>query len=105
MSVRSHMMGMPDKPRLAVFRSHKYISAQLIDDVAGRTIASASSMSADSKAGGKKGIEAASLVGRQIGKSAKQAGIKGCVFDRRHYKYHGRIKAVADGAREEGLRF
>ena len=70
-----------------------------------RTIVSASSLAVGIKKSAKKGIEAASLVGMEIGKSAKQAGIEGCVFDRGHYKYHGRVKAVADGARKEGLRF
>ncbi len=94
--VRARMLGVAERPRLSVFRSHKHISAQLIDDVAGRVISSAR---------GAKGVKAASLVGADIAKKAKEAGIETCVFDRGRYRYHGRIKALADGARKEGLRF
>lgn len=90
------MLGTPDKPRLSVFRSHRYIYAQLIDDIAGHTICCASSG---------KDIEAARVAGKTIGRQAKETGTEACVFDRGCYKYHGRVKALADGAREEGLRF
>ncbi len=104
--VRSRMLGVAEKPRLSIFRSHKHIRAQLIDDAAGgRVISSSSSLGADVKASGSTGIEAASLVGTAIAKKAKEAGIETCVFDRGCCKYHGRIKALAEGARKEGLRF
>ncbi len=99
------MLGVAEKPRLSVFRSHKHIRAQLIDDVAGRVISSASSLGGDAKTFGVKGVKAAALVGAAIAKKAKEAGIEACVFDRGRYRYHGRIKALADGARKEGLRF
>ncbi len=100
--VQSRMLGVAEKPRLSVFRSHKHIRAQLIDDVARNTILSASSGDATKVS---KGIEAALLVGTAIAKKAKEAGIETCVFDRGRYRYHGRIKALAEGARKEGLRF
>ena len=145
------MLGVAEKPRLSVFRSHKHIRAQLIDDVAGRVISSASSFGVDEKTekpvdaahgskegkssktgetgdatqvSGKtgdatqvskenpgsvprfsKGVQTAYLVGTAIAKKAKEAGIETCVFDRGRYRYHGRIKALAEGARKEGLRF
>ena len=100
------MLGVAEKPRLSVFRSHKNISAQLIDDVAGRAITAASSLGSKVKgSGSSKGVEAASLVGIAIAKKAKEAGIETCIFDRGGYKYHGRVKALAEGARKEGLRF
>ncbi len=103
--VRARMLGVAEKPRLSVFRSNKHISAQLIDDVERRSITSASSLDSGIKEAGSKGIGAASLVGTAIAKKAKDAGIKTCVFDRGRYKYHGRVKALAEGARKEGLRF
>ena len=103
--VRARMLGVAEKPRLSVFRSHKNISAQLIDDLTGCTVAATSSLSSEAKDTGGKGIEAASLVGIAIAKKAKEAGVKTCVFDRGRYKYHGRVKALAEGARKEGLRF
>ncbi len=106
--VRARILGAPEKPRLTVFRSNKHISAQLIDDVASRTIAAvgdATLGSSENQGNAPKGIEAASLVGTAIAKKAKEAGIKTCIFDRGRYKYHGRVKALAEGARKEGLRF
>ena len=103
--VRARILGVAEKPRLSVFRSNKNISAQLIDDVAGRAITAVSSLGSEIKDNGSKGIGAASLVGIAIAKKAKEAGIETCVFDRGRYKYHGRVKALAEGARKEGLRF
>ena len=105
MRVRRKILGTGEKPRLSVFRSGKGISAQLIDDVEGRTLAAASSASKDIKSAGKKGVEAAALVGKALGEKAKEAGIGSCVFDRGPYKYHGRTKALGDAAREAGLKF
>jgi large subunit ribosomal protein L18 len=95
------------RPRLSVFRSSKQIYAQLIDDVKGLTLASASSMEKSSREGGKTGanIEAAKAVGKRIAERAKEKGIKDVVFDRGGYLYHGRVKALADAAREGGLNF
>lgn len=92
-------------PRLSVFRSSKHIYAQLIDDVKGHTVASASSLDGDFK--GKKGndIKAATEVGKLIAKKASKAGSKKVIFDRGGFLYHGRIKALAEGAREGGLEF
>jgi large subunit ribosomal protein L18 len=105
--VRKRLHGTPERPRLAVFRSSKHIYAQVIDDTQGRTLAAASTAEPDLKGqqayGGNKA--AASLVGRTIAQRAKQAGIDKVCFDRRSYKYHGRIQALADAARESGLNF
>ncbi len=99
---RAKIFGTGKIPRLAVSRSNRFIYAQLIDDGKGRTLAHASSMELkDKKAKSAK----AALVGELIGKRAKDLGIKAVVFDRREYKYHGRIKALADGARRAGLKF
>jgi large subunit ribosomal protein L18 len=93
------------KPRLSVHRSSKQIYCQIIDDGAGRTLASASSLEKANRESLKTGatIEAARLVGKQIAERAIEAGIKEVVFDRGSYMYHGRVKAVAEGAREAGL--
>ena len=95
------------RPRLSVFRSSKQIYAQLIDDVKGVTIASASSIEKPMRDGRKTGanVDAAKAVGKLIAERAKEKGIKDVVFDRGGYLYHGRIKAVADAAREAGLEF
>jgi large subunit ribosomal protein L18 len=105
MRVRNRVFGTRGKPRLSVFRSAKHISAQLIDDVQGRTVAASSSTSPEIKNAGKKGVEAAVLVGKDLGEKAKKVGIESCVFDRGPYRYHGRTKALGDAAREAGLRF
>lgn len=99
-SIRKKIFGTSDRPRLAVFRSNKEIYAQLIDDVIGNTIASACSVSAK----GTK-IEQATVVGKLIADSAKKVGIENVVFDRGGFLYHGRVKALADSAREAGLKF
>ena len=99
-SIRKKLFGTSERPRLAVFRSNKEIYAQLIDDVAGTTLASASS--ADAK--GTK-TEQAAATGKLIAATAKKAGVEAVVFDRGGFLYHGRVKALADSAREAGLKF
>jgi len=104
--VRKHVRGSAEKPRLCVFRSSRHIYAQLIDDARGHTLAAASTMEAESRGGGHTAdIDAARGVGRRLGERAKQAGITTAVFDRGGFRYHGRVAAVADGAREAGLAF
>lgn len=95
------------RPRLSVFRSSKHIYAQIIDDAAGVTIASASTVDKDLKSTLKNGstIDAAILIGKEVAKKAMEKGVKEVVFDRGSYIYHGRVKALADGAREIGLSF
>jgi len=99
--VRNKISGTAERPRLVVFRSLKHIYAQLVDDSANRTLATVSDLGIEQ---GKKG-ERAAEVGKLIAERAKTAGISRVVFDRAGYRYHGRIKAVADGAREGGLEF
>lgn len=103
--VRKKVSGTAERPRLAVFRSEKNIYAQIIDDVAGRTLVAASSL--DKEFAGKVGSnkEAAKLVGEAIAKKAIAAGITEIVFDRGGYVYHGRVQMLAEGAREAGLKF
>lgn len=103
-SIRARAYG---KPRLSVFRSSKQIYAQIIDDENGRTLASASSLEKDKRDALKTGanIEAAKEIGKLIAERAVAAGVKEVVFDRGAYMYHGRVKALADGAREGGLQF
>ena len=105
--VRKNLSGTPDKPRLVVFRSNKNISAEIIDDVAGNTLVSASTVDKDLKAeigyGGNK--EAAKKVGEALAKKALAKGIEVVAFDRGGFLYHGRVKELADGAREGGLKF
>ena len=93
-----------NKVRLTVFRSSRHIYAQIVDDAAGKTLASASSLIKDSKVNGSN-IDAATKVGTLIGERSIEAGIKDVFFDRGKYKYHGRVKALAEGAREAGLNF
>ena len=99
--VRKKVAGTPERPRLVIFRSLKHISAQIVDDVAGRTLMTVTSTQLES---GKK-TEKSTEVGKRIAARAKEAGITKVVFDRAGYKYHGRVKAVADGARKGGLEF
>jgi large subunit ribosomal protein L18 len=101
--VRGKVSGTAERPRLVVFRSNRGIFAQLIDDEAARTLAAAGWNSLGKLDGSK--TEQAAEVGKALGKAAKAAGIETCVFDRGGYLYHGRVKALADAAREEGLRF
>jgi large subunit ribosomal protein L18 len=95
------------RPRLSVFRSSKHIYAQVIDDEAGKTLAAASTLDKDLKAALKTGADraAAGQVGRLLAERAKSAGVAAVVFDRGGYRYHGRVKALAEGAREGGLQF
>ncbi len=102
--VRGKVSGTVERPRLAVFRSNKGISAQLVDDDVGKTLASASWLNLKSSFKGTK-TEQAAAVGKLLATNAKKAGIEAVVFDRGGYLYHGRVKALADGAREGGLRF
>ncbi len=103
-SIRARAYG---KPRLSVFRSSKQIYAQIIDDERGFTLASASSLEKDNRASLKTGadVEAAKAVGKLIAERASAVGVKEVVFDRGSYMYHGRVKALAEGAREGGLQF
>lgn len=102
--VRKHLRGTPERPRLAVYRSNRYIYAQVIDDLDGRTLAAASSQEPDLRAE-RLNTETAAKVGGLVADRAKQAGVTAVVFDRSGYKYHGRLKALADAAREAGLEF
>ncbi len=105
--VRNRMSGTPERPRLAVFRSSKHIYAQMVNDQNGTTLVAASTMEPEIKAqvkyGGNKA--AATVVGRVVAERARRAGIDKVCFDRRSYKYHGRVAALADAAREAGLKF
>ena len=105
--LRNHLSGTTECPRLAVFRSNNHVYAQVIDDVAGKTIVSASTLEKDIKAELKNtdDIEAATKIGDVVAKRALDKGIKAVVFDRGGYIYHGKVKALADAAREAGLEF
>ncbi len=102
--VRKHIAGSASRPRLAVYRSNRYIYAQVIDDSSGATLAAASSQEKDLRAKTLT-VETASEVGKLVADRAKQAGISTVVFDRGGNRFHGRIKALADAARESGLKF
>lgn len=102
---RRKIFGRGDTPRLAVFRSSKHIYAQVIDDIKGVTLVSASSMEKGLKGKVKGTKEGAKKVGLALGKKAIQKGIKAIVFDRHGFQYHGRVRALAEGAREAGLKF
>lgn len=103
--IRKTLRGTPERPRLVVHRSSRHMHAQVIDDIAGHTLAAASSVEADVRAleGDKK--TKAAKVGELVAQRAKEAGIEEVVFDRAGYKYHGRVAALADAAREGGLKF
>lgn len=104
--VRKHVSGSAQRPRLAVFRSLRHISVQLVDDSAGRTIAAASTLEKDTRsAAGGPTAAAAAAVGRVIAERGRALGIEEVVFDRGGYLYHGRVRALAEAAREGGLRF
>ncbi len=103
--VRKKLRGTPERPRLAVFRSNRHISAQVIDDLTGRTLAAASTVEVDLRGASTGNIEAARKVGELVGRRAADAGVTAVVFDRGGFKYHGRVAAVADAAREAGLEF
>ncbi len=100
--VRKHISGTTERPRLTVFRSNRQIYAQVIDDLTGKTLAAASSLSLTEKASKK---EIASKVGEIIAQKSKEAGVETVVFDRNGYLYHGRVKELADAARKGGLKF
>lgn len=102
--VRAKIKGTQQRPRLSVFRSHKYIAAQVIDDERGVTLVSASELDKDAPQQGPKLVRAAAI-GTILSKKAKKKGIETVAFDRGPYKFHGRIKALADAARKEGLKF
>jgi large subunit ribosomal protein L18 len=104
--IRRKVKGTPERPRLAVFRSVKHIYAQVIDDTAGHTVVAASSsekVAATGKSGGN--MSGAKAIGKLVAERAKDKGIKAVVFDRGGYHYHGRVKALAEAAREAGLEF
>jgi large subunit ribosomal protein L18 len=105
--IRKHLNGSPVRPRLAVFRSNKHIYAQIIDDSQGATLTAASTLDADTKKDLKHGgnIAAAKAVGKLVAERAKAKGIEAVLFDRGGYLYHGRVKALAEAAREAGLKF
>jgi large subunit ribosomal protein L18 len=104
--VRKKVSGTAERPRLAVFRSNKHISAQVIDDRSGRTLAAASSVEKSVRDGGATGNKAAAAtVGRLVAERARAAGVSQVVFDRGGFQYHGRVAAVAEAAREAGLEF
>lgn len=103
--IRNRLVGTPSKPRLAVFRSAKHIYAQIIDDVNGVTLASASSNEKDNKLSNGGNTDAASVVGKLVAERALEAKIETVVFDRSGYLYHGRVKALAEAARTAGLKF
>lgn len=103
--IRATVSGTAQKPRLSVFRSNKDIYAQLVDDKSGNTLASASSRDKEIKAAKGTKVEQSTKVGKLLAERAKAAGLEACVFDRGGYLYHGRVKSLADGAREGGLKF
>ena len=104
--VRKKVSGTAEKPRLAVFRSNRHVVAQVVDDTSGRTLAAASSLEAAVRASGATGNRAASAaVGKLVAERARAAGVTKVAFDRGGYLYHGRVAALADGAREAGLEF
>jgi large subunit ribosomal protein L18 len=105
--VRRNITGTPQRPRLSVFRSSKHIYAQLIDDLKGVTLAAATSNCSDLRTNVPYGgnVKAAVVVGKKLAEAAKAKGITKAAFDRGHYRYHGRVKALADAAREGGLQF
>lgn len=102
--IRKNLAGTTSRPRLSVFRSNKGIYAQIIDDTTGKTLASASSLSKDFVASGNK-VDQSKAVGKLVAEKALAAGISKVVFDRNGYLYHGRVKSLAEGAREGGLDF
>ena len=103
--VRRRIRGTADRPRLAVFRSNRHISAQVIDDIAGVTLASASTVEPSLRTGVTSNKDAAATVGQLVAERAKAAGVSTVVFDRGGFRYHGRVAALADAAREAGLEF
>jgi large subunit ribosomal protein L18 len=103
--IRLHLAGTQDRPRLAVFRSLNHIYAQVIDDASGKTLVAASTVEKELKGSTSTKTEEAAVVGRLLAERAKAAGIERVVFDRAGFRYHGRVKSLADAAREAGLEF
>jgi large subunit ribosomal protein L18 len=103
--IRKIVNGTPETPRLSVYRSNKQIYAQIIDDLSGKTLVSASSLDKEIDAGKVNKTEQAAMVGKLIAEKAKKANIEKVVFDRNGYLYHGRVKSIAEAAREGGLKF
>jgi large subunit ribosomal protein L18 len=103
--VRKKIVGTAERPRMSVFRSSKHIYVQLIDDINGSTLGAASTSGKEAGAGYGGNVKAAKAVGKKIAEVAKTRGIANVAFDRGHYRYHGRVKALADAAREAGLQF
>jgi large subunit ribosomal protein L18 len=103
--IRLHLAGASGRPRLAVFRSLKHIYAQVIDDASGRTLAAASTLEKELRGSAGTKVEEARVVGRLLAERAKAAGVERVVFDRAGFHYHGRVKSLADAAREAGLEF
>ena len=103
--VRKKVRGTAERPRLAVFRSNNHITAQVIDDIAGRTLAAASTTEADLRSGATGNRDAAKKIGTLVAERAKAAGVSKVVFDRGGFMYHGRVADLADAARENGLEF
>ena len=103
--IRLSLAGSGERPRLAVFRSLNHIYAQVIDDASGKTLAAASTVEKELRSGSSTKTEEAAVVGRLVAERAKSAGVERVVFDRAGFRYHGRIKSLADAAREAGLEF
>lgn len=103
--VRKKVRGTPERPRLAIFRSNRHLTAQVIDDLAGHTLAAASTVEPDLRGGATGNVDAARTVGRLVAERAREAGVTAVVFDRGGYRYHGRVAAAAEAAREAGLEF
>lgn len=104
-SVRKNIFGSPSRPRLTITRTGKNMYAQVIDDTSGRTICSASTIEKDGKVGAGSNCVAAKEIGARIATKAKESGVDSVIFDRNGYRYHGRVKALAEAAREGGLKF
>ncbi|MBX3324184.1 MAG: 50S ribosomal protein L18 [Phycisphaeraceae bacterium] len=103
--IRKRVIGTPDRPRMAVYRSLAHIYVQIIDDLSGRTLCSASTRDKDIKTSGGGNVDAAKVVGTKVAERAKASGVTQVTFDRGGFRYHGRIKALADAARQGGLQF
>ncbi|MEN3040225.1 MAG: 50S ribosomal protein L18 [Bacteroidia bacterium] len=103
--IRKKIFGTPERPRLSVFRSNRYIYAQLIDDTRGHTLVSASSREPEVQSAATRPIERSRIVGQKLAERARAVGIEKVVFDRNGYQYHGNVRALAEGAREGGLIF
>jgi large subunit ribosomal protein L18 len=103
--VRKSVIGTPERPRLAVFRSNRHVVAQVIDDLAGVTVAAASTLESDLRSGATSNCEAAAQVGQRVAERAKAAGVEQVVFDRGGFRYQGRVAALATAARDAGLEF